>query len=357
MQLMIDINQETPDALRLASRFLAEHATLREVLLGAAPAVLPETATPAHLNADFDLNDLARAQQEMHREPPRDPRNNPFRGHTDATPFVMPSPVPFVPPAPIAPVLGVPVAIPLAPYATAPIVVQPVVPGAAAVPAVTSMVPPAVAGAIMPEEFDASGVPFDARIHQKSKNKKRDGTWKIQKGIDAVMVSAVMQELAPHIRGTAPVSLPAPQSGPNLASLAPQFSAPPVMPLQMPSVNVPIPTFEQTPLPVGAPAPVPLPGAPSSPSTIAYSAHTHGQTQGQTGVPQQAQGQAAQAPLDPFRILARKIIEARNTNRLTAEEVTQALADAGAPSLQLLNNMPHLIPAVDANIDVLLATR
>jgi len=61
------------------------------------------------------------------------------------------------------------------------------------------------------------------------------------------------------------------------------------------------------------------------------------------------------AALDPFRALVRKISAAKDKGFITMEQVTKAVSDAGAPSLNLLSNMQHLIPAVEANIDLLIA--
>lgn len=145
--------------------------------------------------------------------------------------------------------------------------------------------------------YDSSGVPFDGRIHQSLANKKADGTWKIKKGIETKspgLVEQVMKELAPLIR-----------------------------------------------VPTGTQATLDAPPPPSTPVLPSYAAD------------------APEAPpkLDAFRTLVRKISEARTQNRLTAEEINTAVASAGAPSLQLLNNTPHLIPQVELKIDALLATR
>jgi hypothetical protein len=190
-----------------------------------------------------------------------------------------------------------------------------------------SVAPPAA------DEFDRSGVPFDVRIHQKSRNQKKDGTWKLQKGIDDSVVAAVMQELAPRMLKAPAVAPPAPSATP-----APVGASAPV-PLPPPPI----------PSPPGASIAPPVPPYPGTPQ--------ENLSPPSTAIPQ-APGDQGKA-LDPFRTLVAKITAARAEKppRITAEEVNSIVASAGAPSLQLLNNMPHLLPVVDANIDALLATR
>lgn len=289
MQLAIDILAETPAALRLAAQFLIEHAVLRELIERG------EGAPPVRTSSEVPPPPAPLA--------PAAPMHS---GPTDHAVIVVPPAPP--PPPPVVP--------------PAPIVTAPAAPDAPSAGPVT-------------DEFDSSGVPFDERIHQKSRNKKNDGTWKIRKRLEAGIVENVMRELSSRIRVGTPTAPLA--SEPNPAAV-----------------------FGRTPLPAGASAPVPLP--PASPSTAGPA---------QIPVPPppaaQAQGQVPPAPIttpgaegpgvDPFRSLVTKITNARRENRLTPEEITQCVTGAGAPSLQLLNNMPHLIPNVEFAIDMILATR
>lgn len=255
MQLMIDINTETPAALRLCAQFLDDQAGLREKRIAMQP-----------------INEAAQSPS-----------------------IVL---TPNVTPVPLAPITPAALVVPTA---------EPEVPPAPShdpyLAAITPIVPPVPSIAPLPvnvvvEDYDSSGVPFDTRIHQKLKTRKKDGTWKLQKGIAETLVSNVMQELAPRIRvmgvgtfGTpvpvAPIAVEVPP-GP-LAAAAPQVS----------------PTFDEA-----------------------------------------------------FRALVRKITEARGQGRISVEEVNVAVASAGAPSLNLLgSSMPHLVPAVEEKINLILATR
>lgn len=280
MQLMIDIAAEAPSALRLAAQFLIDHAALRE-------ATESGTGAPPELTA---------TRSAMPAPPPVPPHAAPPPPvmHTDLPP---PPPLPFAPPPP--PVNS----------ATAP--------AGSTAPENSAL----VSAASVADEFDASGVPFDIRIHQKTRNKKKDGTWKIRKGLDDAIVESVMRELAPRIRiGSQPTVTPAP------AGASAPVSLPPIPP-------PPGPAFVPPPPPDTAAFAPPPP-----PATAGASSET-------------------QAAPDPFRTLVLKITKARAANRLTPEEVVQSVTGCGCPSLQLLNNMPHLIPAVDAAIDSILAVR
>lgn len=275
MQLMIDLLAESSVALRVAARFLEEHAQLREISEAEA------LQTPGNYGEET--------------APPPPP---PIQDHATAQ----------VPPPPPPPPAVSPIAPPAPPAATAPAFVPPAVPAAEIAP------PPPTIPAAGPASnlFDKSGVPFDERIHQKSQKQKADGTWKIKKGLDPSIVEAVMRELAPRIRpngagAVAPVSLP---------------QAPP-------------------PPPIPAQAGIPFPPPPPLPAEV----------QAQAPPPGQA------LPLDPYRAFVKKITDARAQNRLTADEIIQAVTASGAPSLQLLNNMPHLLPAVEGYIDAILVTR
>lgn len=256
MQLVIDIAAETPAALRLAASFLLDHATLREAMDDGAG--LP----PANV------------------EVPPAPFAPPPPSAPAAPAHIMAPPPPPVPLPPIPPVTSVAAVVPL---------------------------PPVIVPAV--DEFDASGVPWDARIHQKLKSVKKDKTWKLQKGIDQSLVEAVMRELAPRIRHGAATPNPAGASAPVSLPPLPSPGAPPAPP---------------------APAQIEVPPAPPA---------------------------EAPAAIDPFRALVAKITKARGAGRITPEEVVQTCAAAGVPSLQLLNNMPHLIPAVESGIDAILVMR
>ena len=163
-------------------------------------------------------------------------------------------------------------------------------------------------------EVDKSGMPWDARIHQKSKNKKKDGNWKLIKGIDPTIVQAVTAELAVSRGAVAPVSLP-PLVQPRTNSM----SVPPVPPA--------IPAAAS-----GVPAP---PAPPAVPIPPVASAGAVG------GI--------------NFRELIDKITAATRAGTITPQKVNEICMATGAPSLMQLNSMPDLIPDVNSRIDAFLA--
>lgn len=332
MQLMIDTLQETPAALRLAAKFFSDHAALREAM--EREANVPAGTPPAPQAPDMSPP-----------PPPPPPPNN-------VVPLVPPPPPP-------APSNVVPLTTPLAPPA-------PLATATTTLPTLT------------PDEHDSAGMPWDARIHQKTKSKKKDGTWKLQKGINQALVITVTQELSAQGRmGVIP------------------------LPPTAPSVEQPNPMslFGRTPLPVGASAPVPLPPPPPGASfgqqgqSLTYADVAQRiQTQADpylTKIAQDieaAQAQGTQVPPPPpsvslhgaavpvppapnvgvsdapvlpvvsaFRALVSKITEARLAGKISPDQVNGAVAQAGAPSLQMLSSMSHLVPVVDAHIDAAIA--
>jgi len=64
--------------------------------------------------------------------------------------------------------------------------------------------------AVMNDELDASGVPWDPRIHSKGKTKnKGSGLWREKRGVDDATKNAVLTELRARVTPTAPATVPA----------------------------------------------------------------------------------------------------------------------------------------------------
>lgn len=320
MQLMIDILAETPAALRLAAKFLTDHANLRD---------MSEDATPTP--ASVPTGTFADQNGQMVYAP---------------APEAPPAPLATSAPSSIATAANVPVPPPPAPNAATSQVSATSVAPVAATASTTPTI--AAAGTAVTDLYDSSGVPWDARIHQKGKSTKKDGTWKLQKGIAESLVAQVMQELSTRIRhpGT-PANVPAPPSSPEVPSAAPSG------------------VFGQTPLPAGASsAPVSLPGnVPMPPPPPVVPVANAGVAPAAPAMPVPPQPPVGNVPapppegLDPFRALVNKIAVARRENKITQEEVTQCVTSTGVASLQLLNAMPHKVAEVEANIDAILVMR
>jgi hypothetical protein len=162
-------------------------------------------------------------------------------------------------------------------------------------------------------EYDAAGMPWDARIHQKGKSKKKDGTWKLQKGIDTGIVQAVTAELASRKLGLGVGAAPTVASPVSLPPAANTVPMPPV-------ANVPAPPGVPAP-PAEASAPVPVPPSPAA------------------------------GPLGAYRALIDKITELTQAGKVTPVKISEICQSHGAPSLMALNSMQHLIADIGKSID------
>lgn len=98
---------------------------------------------------------------------------------------------------------------------------------------------------------DANGLPWDARIHAKTKGLNADKTWRKQRNVDPALVAAVEAEL----RGSAPMPVAAPAAIP--APVPMPVAIPMTAPMPAPA---PVP-MAAAPMPVAAPAPLPMPVA------------------------------------------------------------------------------------------------
>lgn len=199
-------------------------------------------------------------------------------------------------------------------------------------------VPSAAAAASVasaPAEYDSAGIPWDARIHQKAKGKKKDLTWKLIKGIADDVVIAVTTELMSRKVGTAasPAAAPTPPAPPSAVGVAP----PP------PSVFLPNPND------AGQQDTVPVPPVPSAPAAGAVPASA-GPVAGAVPVP-------PVAPAGPLGVTYRSLIDkmTSGTPKLVAAKVLEVVTSCGCPNLQQLNQMPQIWPDVDAKLDLALA--
>lgn len=148
---------------------------------------------------------------------------NPFAGGAAAPlppPVLSTAGAAALPTAPEAPNAGLPT-----PPAAASL---PAPPPAAAAPAPSAPAAPpspAVAGTV---ERDKAGLPWDHRIHAKTKTKNADGTWRKLRGVDDAVVVAVEEELrrvaaltAPPAAAPAAALPPAPLTGTALPPAPP----------------------------------------------------------------------------------------------------------------------------------------
>lgn len=212
-------------------------------------------------------------------------------------------PVPPPPPPPIA-------------NTAAPIPPAPPVTAAAVVGTAAFAVPNSVLNLDDPRSrVDMAGLPWDARIHQKTGNKKKDGTWKIIKGLDPTIVAAVTAELAASKGASAPVDLLAGMPAPNTGAA------------------VPVPPLSNVPSPPGVPVPPATSSVPVPPVAT-------------VGIV---------SPPNAFRELVDKLTVATKSAQITPAKVNEICQGAGAPNLMELNKMQHLIPEVNSRVDAFLA--
>lgn len=202
------------------------------------------------------------------------------------------------------------------------------------------------------------------------KQTKKDGTYKIKRGCDPALVVAVTQELhAKYMNAAtagaspAPVSLPAAPQAPAAIPTPPsaeseaekirqenerraaeyaasQGQAPaavPPPPASVPSAHAQEQAAPPAP-PVSLPPAVPVPPAPV------------------VGMPDANNAGVVQYITD-FRTLVAKIASLRNSGKFTGEEINGIVLQAGAPSMQLLGSMVHLVPKVDELIELALLTK
>lgn len=293
MQLMIDLDTETVEGLRFAAKFLIDIATHR---------------------GGKDLN------PQLSKTPAADPRPVTLEGAVK----VPPPPLTEAPPPPPPPNNILPFAPPPPPPATAPATVEIAQGSGISVAAIPPVISSSAIGASIAAtlEYDSAGMPWDARIHQKQKSRKKDGTWKLQKGIDQNLVQSVVAALA-GLRQT-PSAVQQTSSfvsgQPSSASVAVLTSPPP----PPPPANVPL----ASPPP---PANVPLASPPPPPSD--------------------APSPAAASGSVTYRQLLDKITAATVAQKLTPLQVAQIVQQNGAPNVTALKGMAHLIPEVNADID------
>jgi hypothetical protein len=109
---------------------------------------------------------------------------------------------------------------------------------------------------------DSKGMPWDERIHAKTKATNADGSWRYRRGVDDATKASVETELRARSAAPAPAPMPAPIPAPVPVPTAPMQPMPAPAPL---SVAAPIPTAAEpvnTGYPVANAAPVASPVPP-----------------------------------------------------------------------------------------------
>lgn len=231
-------------------------------------------------------------------------------------------------------------------------------------------------------EYDSANMPWDERIHQKDKNKKQDGTWKLRKQRGATVEQVIafqqlVQEITQaHAARRMGLTVTAPQTVPSTAQISDaigSFPVPPPPPMMTAAERVASLNAGQYPLPAQVPLPPtvlassvthfpppPPPPALPMPPVSGYSSAPN------LSVPPppppmlvQPVPAAGAVPAPPgqmtFRNLMDKLVAATQAGKITPQQAAKCCTDNGAPNLQQLSQMPHLIEPVNTSLDMVLA--
>lgn len=180
-------------------------------------------------------------------------------------------------------------------------------------------------------EVDASGLPWDGRIHSGPSDKRpqnADKTWRKKRGVTDEEVAAVEAELRAALG--APAAAPAP-----IVPVAPVA--------EVPAAPVPPPPVAAAPVPASPPpapvatAPIPAPAAP--PPTPEPAATASGPA---------AAAPASSAPASTFAELMRKITSLQAAGTLTVEGTAAISQALGIGGVRDLITRPDLVPSFDA---------
>jgi hypothetical protein len=148
-----------------------------------------------------------------------------------------------------------------------------------------------------PEELDAVGLPWDARIHSRTKSKTSDGKWRYQRGVHDHVITRVEAELKLN-------------TGTPQALEAPAYKLPP------------------TPVPAAvAPPPPYVPPAPVAPLIDLM------------------------APKADFPTFMSKVTSLNQTGKIDRERVVLIIQQFGIPNIPSVATRPDLIPAIMKAID------
>lgn len=224
----------------------------------------------------------------------------------------------------------------------------------APIAAAATLVASAVIGQTGPAEYDSSGMPWDARIHQSGKAKRKDGTWKLQKLMKATpqkeaefaaLVQSVTMEIAARKIATPQSPSVAPDGNRQIVIPPPQLAVPPppppvtlppgpllpgdvgnTVPLPPVAVEPPVTQVPAPPFPVSVPVP-PVPPV--------------GVMGGQNAV--------------TFRTLIDKLSVGVKDSNLPLDKVMELIQSCGCPNLQQLNKMPQIWEDLDVKLNLMIA--
>jgi len=369
MQLLINVQEESPDSLLKAASVLMMLAGADELAAANWPRNVPRPAPkPLHPPAP----PIGPAQTPgptiplpPGSEPPPPVEHPPV--HPDVEKFVPPAP-PETPPdvpagtqdeldpaavfggAPATPTNVTAAAAPAAPPAGAPAAGSPT----ATAPASASP------GATVELAFDKAGIPWDERVHSETKKQNADGTWRFRRNLDPGVKDSVMAELRAKYGPQQQVSLQQPAAvitsalpvPPAQAAVSQQSAAAASVPAP------PVPAAGDVPAPPADVAPPPLPNnnvvsLHAGQTSVGGSAAVPMPPATSVGVPNAGQSAVVQAT--NFRALMQKVNTALAAGKLTQDQLTEACKANQVEGITALAVMPAKVPEVDAYLNRWLA--
>lgn len=196
--------------------------------------------------------------------------------------------------------------------------------------------------------LDTAGMPWDKRIHSRTKSKNTDGTWKVARKPKNFATKEEWEVYVNACRAeyTGEVVVPAAPAPAPAAEVTPPAPAPAPAPEAAPAVVPPAPMPETAPSVFNDPAvvpPAPAPeAAPVTPPAPAPEA-----------APAPAPAPAVTVPADvTFGNLMQLIV--KNKSAVSMEQVGEIVKKHGVEKLPLLNQRPDLIPAIYAEVQALI---
>jgi hypothetical protein len=226
-----------------------------------------------------------------------------------------------IPPAPVSTAKigtdadrpAIPVAVPVATVPVPPVDTPPVPASEALLQAEAArVVPPAPTTPAAPPpgvDVDATGLPWDARIHASTKTKKGDQTWTAKRGVDKALVDQVTAELK------AIMAAPVPPVAKTSVPVAPV-------------VTDPAAAFGAGAAPPAAPAPAPTPPVDAVPAAPA--------------------APESDAGMGEFARVMRVVVAKQAAGGLSTEMTTGIAQQLGLTGVRDLAKRPDLIPAFEA---------
>lgn len=183
-------------------------------------------------------------------------------------------------------------------------------------------------------EYDANGMPWDARIHSGKRGKTITGAWKARRGVDEAVRLAVEATLA---RGTPVVTAGTETQSTN--SMIPP-PPPPMAPADAPSAATP-------------PAPLSMASAPPPPPSLPPVGSYDAEDDSDEVAPAVDLSALHPAPPPPppkvvlmdFSTLMIKVSESMGSGKTTVEQVQAKLKPLGVDNLFGLNSRPDLVDA------------